>query len=195
MSNISEKLEKIQSGLKAPKSQRNNFGKYSYRSNEDILEALKPHLKETGVYVNLSDSIELVGNRIYVKAVARICDGKDFIESTAFAREPEQQKGMNEAQITGSASSYARKYALNGLFAIDDNKDADDNSQHSNFIAPNKISNQQMQELATLIQDTQSDLIKFNKSFAIQTLSELQIKDFQRAKAMLLSKVKKQSQA
>ena len=126
-----DKLVLIQQELKAPKNQRNNFGKYNYRSCEDILEAVKPLANREGCVVTVSDQVILVGDRIYVKATAQITDGNKEIETTAFAREPEQQKGMNEAQITGSASSYARKYALNGLFAIDDTKDADATNDHS----------------------------------------------------------------
>jgi hypothetical protein len=134
-------LSKIQEELKAPKNQRNNFGKYNYRSCEDILEGLKAPLKKYECSVILTDDIVMVGNRIYVKSTATL-NGimKDLAgesmqviaEATAFAREPESQKGMNEAQITGSASSYARKYALNGLFAIDDSKDADTNEHQEN---------------------------------------------------------------
>lgn len=128
------KLIQIQNQLKAPKNQKNSFGGYNYRSCEDILEALKPLLLEHKCALTVSDDIVAVGDRVYVKATARLesCeDGKSW-ETTAFAREAFSKKGMDEAQITGSASSYARKYALNGLFAIDDTKDADtqDNTQH-----------------------------------------------------------------
>jgi len=125
-----KELIKIQEKLKAPKNQRNNFGKYNYRSCEDILEAAKPLANKEGCSITLSDEVVEIGGRVYVKATATLL--KDDLEASvsAFAREPETQKGMNEAQITGSASSYARKYALNGLFAIDDTKDSDseDNS-------------------------------------------------------------------
>ncbi len=129
--NIVEKLSKIQKELKAPKNQFNKFGKYKYRSTEDILEGLKTLLIDCAVTIN--DDIIEIGGRIYVKATATLQDSLDLkasISVSAFAREPEDQKGMNQAQITGSASSYARKYALNGLFLIDDTKDADtqDNS-------------------------------------------------------------------
>lgn len=118
-------LIEIQSALKAPKNQRNNFGKYSYRSCEDILEALKPLLKEHDAYINLSDKLVMVGDRYYVEATATIhCNGEE-VSGVAYAREDEEKKGMAESQVTGSASSYARKYALNGLFGIDDAKDAD----------------------------------------------------------------------
>ena len=127
-----KKLVKIQQELKAPKNQRNNFGKYNYRSCEDILEAVKPLSNAEDCIVTVSDEVVMVGDRIYVKATAMITDGSNEITTSALAREPEQQKGMNEAQITGSASSYARKYALNGLFAIDDTKDADATNNHGN---------------------------------------------------------------
>ena len=123
MSDLLDKLVRIQKDLIAPKNQFNKFGGYNYRSCEDILEGLKPLLD--GVIVTVSDTIEMIGNRVYVKATAKITDGKESIECSAYARESEVKKGMDDAQITGSASSYARKYALNGLFLIDDNKDPD----------------------------------------------------------------------
>ena len=117
-------LIEIQQKLKAPKGQTNNFGKYQYRSCEDILEAVKPHLGD--MRLTLSDDIVEVGGRVYVKATATITDGNDNpVSVTAYAREAETKKGMDDSQITGTASSYARKYALNGLFLIDDTKDAD----------------------------------------------------------------------
>lgn len=131
-------LQEIQSKLKAPKGQRNNFGGYNYRSCEDILEALKPVLAEYGAAVLLSDEIVQMGTRWYVKATATLKTKEEgSISVTAFAREAENRKGMDESQITGSASSYARKYALNGLFGIDDTKDADtmDNRTTGNHTA------------------------------------------------------------
>lgn len=119
------KLCRIQAALKAPKNQRNDFGKYNYRSCEDILEAVKPLLSQEGLALTISDSIEMIGSRVYVKATATLTDGEKTISTTAFAREADSRKGMDESQVTGSASSYARKYALNGLFCIDDTKDAD----------------------------------------------------------------------
>ena len=121
--NVRQKLSIVQKNLVANKGQTNAFGKYSYRSCEDILEALKPHLD--GCTVTLSDEIVIVGDRIYVKSTATFADESQAIDVTAFAREPESRKGMDDAQLTGSTSSYARKYALNGLFGIDDVKDAD----------------------------------------------------------------------
>ena len=119
------KLLEIQHRLKAPKGQYNSFGKYRYRSCEDILEAVKPILYEVGCTLTLSDTIELIGDRYYIRATAHLT-GEDTDEVvTAYAREDEDKKGMDGSQMTGTASSYARKYALNGLFCIDDNKDAD----------------------------------------------------------------------
>lgn len=125
--NIQEKLTKIQQELKAPKSKRNSFGNYNYRSCEDILEAVKPLLAANLCSLTLDDDVMCVGSRIYVKATATLTDHAEgaTISTHAFAREAETKKGMDESQITGTASSYARKYALNGLFAIDDTKDAD----------------------------------------------------------------------
>ena len=140
--NIYEKLAAVQQELKAPKDKLNKFGGYNYRSAEGILEAVKPVLKKVGAAILLSDEIVAVGGRIYVKATASFLNTEDVatttmtntsltfrgagpFEVTAFAREAEQKKGMDESQITGTASSYARKYALNGLLLIDDTKDAD----------------------------------------------------------------------
>jgi hypothetical protein len=123
--NIYEKLMNVQASLKAPKGQYNSFGKYKYRSCEDILEAVKPILYEVGCTLTLSDEIVLIGDRYYIKATAHLT-GEDTDEVvTAYAREDEDKKGMDGSQVTGTASSYARKYALNGLFCIDDTKDAD----------------------------------------------------------------------
>lgn len=123
MNNLYTKLTEIQQKLNAPKTQFNAFGKYNYRNLEDILTAVKPLLGETALIIN--DEIVNVGERYYVKATVTLTDGETSISNTAFAREALDKKGMDESQITGAASSYARKYALNGLFAIDDNKDAD----------------------------------------------------------------------
>jgi len=121
------KLMKVQSELKAPKSQTNSFGKYKYRSCEDILEGVKPLLLQNKVLIVINDEIEHIEGRYYVKATATFIDAEtgEKVEVVANAREPENKKGMDESQITGATSSYARKYALNGLLAIDDTKDAD----------------------------------------------------------------------
>lgn len=132
MSKVLEKLLAVQIELKAPKNQRNTFGGYNYRSCEDILEAVKPLCMKHQCLVVLSDDMVYSGNglsssRFHIKATARFYDMEsgEFIENTAFAREAESKKGMDDSQITGTASSYARKYALNGLFCIDDTRDAD----------------------------------------------------------------------
>jgi hypothetical protein len=130
---IYEKLSAIQVKLNAPKKQYNSYGRYNYRSCEDILEGLKAHLEETKTAVTVNDEIVLIGERYYVKATATLhdCESDKSVSNTAYAREELTKKGMDASQITGSTSSYARKYALNGLFCIDDVKDADtrDNRQ------------------------------------------------------------------
>ena len=129
-----ERLATVQVALKVPKSQQNSFGNYSYRSAEDILEAVKPLLPENRLTLLLSDDVVNIGQRFYVRAHARVVDTlnpETFHEVTAFAREDEDKKGMDGSQITGTASSYARKYALNGLFLIDDTKDADTDEHHT----------------------------------------------------------------
>ena len=127
-----EELTIIQSELKAPKNQRNTFGNYNYRSAEDILEAVKPLLKKHSCHLTISDEMVQLGDRFYVKATALLekNDGSNDITVTAYAREEESKKGMDSSQITGATSSYARKYALNGLFCIDDTKDADFTNTH-----------------------------------------------------------------
>ena len=136
---IQEKLMNIQYELKCNKSQYNSFGRYAYRSSEDILEAVKPLLYKYKATLVINDDIVLIGDRFYVKATSKITDIEtgECVESTAFAREDESQKGMSSAQVTGSVSSYARKYSMNALFAIDDNKDADSINTHNKDIKPN----------------------------------------------------------
>ena len=127
---VQAKLLKIQNELKAPKNQYNSFGRYKYRNCEDILEALKPILKEQKATIIISDEIVEINGKSYIKANAVLTDVEDekSVNVAAFAREEENKKGMDASQITGCASSYARKYALNGLFAIDDTKDSDYNA-------------------------------------------------------------------
>lgn len=125
MKEIYSKLQKIQQQLKAPKGQYNEFNNFNYRSAEDILEAVKPLLIEAGLTLTLSDQMEYIGNRYYIKTTATLTDGQDTISTTAYAREDESRAGMSESQVTGCSSSYARKYCLNGLFLIDDGKDSD----------------------------------------------------------------------
>lgn len=128
---LTQRVGDIQHKLKAPKGQYNSFGKYNYRSCEDILEGVKPLLKKHNLALLINDEIVQIGERYYVKATAKITDGREFVSATAYAREPDTKKGMDESQITGATSSYARKYALNALLCIDDTKDADtmDNSK------------------------------------------------------------------
>lgn len=139
---ITQKLVKVQTELKSPKNQRNSFGNYNYRSCEDILEAVKPLLSEQGLLLTISDDIVEVGGRVYIKATATVSDGENSQSVSAFAREIEDKlnkegkPSMDQAQITGSTSSYARKYALNGLFCIDDTKDADSNEQRTQTESP-----------------------------------------------------------
>jgi len=126
----SNPLAEIQAKLKAPKGQFNSFGKYHYRSAEDILEAVKKVVNPMGFSITLTDSVGEVGGRIYVQSIATLYNGELEYQATGFAREEETKKGMDGSQITGAASSYARKYALNGLFAIDDTKDSDATNDH-----------------------------------------------------------------
>ena len=162
---LHEKLLAIQTKLKAPKGQYNSFGKYSYRSAEDILEAVKPLNAEQGVLLTITDEIKEIGGRVYVVATATVSDGTDELNVSAFAREPENKKGMDESQITGATSSYARKYALNGLYAIDDNKDADtDEHKQQQENAPKKQQAQKQQQQKQQQQE---------KGFTEQELHEL----------------------
>lgn len=125
--NFREKVSRVQREMKAPKNLFNSFGKYKYRNAESILEAFKPYEEKYGLYLMISDTVEEIGGRFYVKATATLVDVENGAEisASALAREPESKKGMDESQITGTASSYARKYALGGLFLLDDTKDAD----------------------------------------------------------------------
>lgn len=144
MSEIYKKLMEIQSDLKAPKNQLNKFGNYKYRSCEDILEAVKPLLLKHGLILIINDFIQEIGGRVYVRATVKLLEA-DMpsghvvdVSATAYAREEETKKGMDASQITGAASSYARKYALNGLFLIDDTKDADSTNTHGNTASKEK---------------------------------------------------------
>lgn len=133
---LHDRLVGIQSELKAPKGQYNAFGKYKYRSAEDILEAVKPLLKKYSCKLTIMDEVQMVGERYYVKAIATISDGTQSLSVSALARESDTKSGMDASQITGAASSYARKYAMNGLFAIDDTKDADALNVSPEYTAP-----------------------------------------------------------
>lgn len=153
---VYEKLLAIQTELKAPKAQFNNFGKYKYRNCEDILESLKPILAKNRATITISDDVVSVGNRIYIRATAKIVDTEtgESVETTAYAREEESKKGMDGSQLTGSSSSYARKYSLNGLFAIDDTKDSDYCSSELNRPLKQKTKNELNQLIAEYAEKT-----------------------------------------
>ena len=153
---VYEKLLAIQTELKAPKAQFNNFGKYKYRNCEDILESLKPILAKNKSTITISDDVVSVGNRIYIRATAKIVDTEtgESVETTAYAREEESKKGMDGSQLTGSSSSYARKYSLNGLFAIDDTKDSDYCSPELNKPLKQKTKNELNQLIAEYAEKT-----------------------------------------
>lgn len=155
MQKVTEKLQKIQSELVAPKNLFNKFGNYSYRSAESILEAIKPLLDQYDAVLTLSDDMVDVGGRVYVKATATLTADGEAIYTTAFAREPEDKKGMDSSQITGACSSYARKYALNGLFCIDDTKDADATETHGKGNSePNKTTPPKSDDMVNKIIDS-----------------------------------------
>lgn len=160
---IFEKLATIQQELIAPKNQYNSFGKYNYRSCEDILEGLKPCMAKVKAAVTVSDEIVFIGDRYYVKATATLHDAESdaSVSNTAYAREEDSKKGMDASQVTGSTSSYARKYALNGLFCIDDVKDADsrDNRQKE-AEEQKKVEAEQKKIESSLIPQTKVDVLR-----------------------------------
>lgn len=162
--NVYQKLQKVQEELKVPKNQFNSFGKYKYRNCEDILEGLKPSLAENGLAITITDTIEQIGDRFYVVATVELTNIEKMEEKIvvqARAREDDQKKGMDVSQLTGSTSSYARKYALNGMFAIDDTKDADTTNTHdkgtSNQV-PSKIDKNKADTLIELAKVKETDL-------------------------------------
>ena len=172
--NIHEKLAAIQAELKAPKGQFNSFGKYKYRNLEDICEAVKPLLARHGCTLTISDKPVLVGDRVYIEAKATLTDIEDPqfpIENTAYAREAESKKGMDTSQVTGATSSYARKYCLNGLFCIDDTKDADtmDNREKPTSKLPTtkQMTKEQSDRLISFCADNGLDHIKTAKAYGI----------------------------
>jgi len=182
------KLHYIQQKLKATKSLYNDFGKYKYRSLESILSALKPLMEETGTTIIIGDELVLIGERYYVKANVLLTHGAgtDKIESSAYAREAIAKKGMDESQITGACSSYARKYAMNGLLAIDDTKDADHGKNESE---PTFITEEQFDTIDLLIKTAEPDMEKFLAFFGIKEVKELKVEDFDRAVTLLKKKV------
>lgn len=173
---VKEKLFKIQQSLKAPKGQYNSYGNYKYRSCEDILEAVKPWLKEENCILSLQDEVMVIGERYYIKASVELTDleTNEVVTNTAFAREEEAKKGMDGSQITGTASSYARKYALNGLFLIDDTKDADtDEHAKQTGFAEKKATPKQI-ELIRQIAEAQGKTLKEEvvKAWTMQQASD-----------------------
>lgn len=164
---LNEKLIHIQTKLKAPKNQYNSFSNFYYRSAEDILESVKPLNAEYGLLLTLTDKPVEIGGWNYIEATATLTDGKDSIIVTAYARESEHKKGMDSSQVTGSTSSYARKYALNGLYLIDDTKDADtDEYAKQNDQQANKASEKQLNFIDQLLNKNVTE--KYDK----QTLYE-----------------------
>lgn len=181
---IFEKLGKIQQELKAPKGQYNSFGNYKYRSCEDILEAVKPLLQTNNCILTITDRLVYVGNRYYIEATAQITDIEDKTNyiNIAYAREEETKKGMDSSQITGTASSYARKYALNGLFLIDDTKDADtDEHNKQTGTEPKKASAKQIDYIKTLVSDVPA-MLKYYKLDKIEDLTAYQASQIIKAK-------------
>ena len=180
-----EKIVAIQSELKAPKGQYNSFGKYNYRSCEDILEGVKPLLAKHGLVLTIQDSIDLIGDRFYVKATATITDGKEQLSTSAYARESLDKKGMDASQVTGATSSYARKYALNGLLAIDDTKDADtmDNSKKLVQQTQEAVYNwQTLKARATQGGISEEELVQYvTETFKVSKPSELKQEHYQQA--------------
>ena len=154
MKEINKKLLAVQQQLRAPKSQYNEFNKFNYRNAEDILEAVKPLLVEQGLLLTLSDQIEYIGERYYIRSTVTITDGEDEIKSTAYAREDESRAGMSESQVTGCSSSYARKYALQAILLIDSEKDSDsfDNRTQktsNKTSAPKKSNSEQLKDFCS----------------------------------------------
>lgn len=180
-----EKIVAIQSELKAPKGQYNSFGKYNYRSCEDILEGVKPLLAKHGLVLTIRDGIELIGDRFYVKATATITDGKEQLSTEAYARESTDKKGMDASQVTGATSSYARKYALNGLLAIDDTKDADtmdDNKKPVQQTQETVYNWQALKTRATQGGISEDDLVHYvTETLKVKKPSELTQEHYQQA--------------
>lgn len=182
---LTQRVGDIQHKLKAPKGQYNSFGKYNYRSCEDILEGVKPLLKEHNLALLIDDEIVQIGERYYVKATAKITDGREIVSATAYAREPDTKKGMDESQITGATSSYARKYALNALLCIDDTKDADtmDNSKKPVQQTQETVYNwQTLKARATQGGISEEDLVHYvTETLKVKKPSELTQEHYQQA--------------
>lgn len=174
---LKEKLLTIQHELKAPKNAYNSFGKYNYRSCEDILEALKPVLLKAKATLQISDTIELIGDRYYVKATATLMDTEsdERIENVAYARESDDKRGMDASQVTGATSSYARKYALNGLFLIDDTKDADTDENKKESVARQKKAPTKSEEQLNkeMVASVDQDLVPHGEGMTAQRVKRI----------------------
>lgn len=182
-----EILTAIQTKLVAPKNQYNSFGKYNYRNVEDILEALKPLLAEYQSAVTLTDEMVIVGDRIYLQATAILHTPHGTIPNTAYAREPSERKGMDPAQVSGATSSYARKYALGGLFACDDNKDPDHNNKGEKE-NPEYITDEQQKWVRDQLAEIQADVDKFFKWLGCSEFSEITTDKMPAIKGMIEKK-------
>ena len=190
---VVKKLMNVQNKLKAPKNQLNKFGNYNYRNCEDILEAVKPLLFENGLILNISDEILMIGDRFYIQAVVKVIDEENnYIEAKALARECVDKKGMDASQITGATSSYARKFALNGLFCIDDTKDSDycndkEESKKDSKNQQNKATTKQQEQLVSDIQiaeimkkcsEYKKDVNSILECYKISNLKELTVTNY-----------------
>lgn len=185
---IYEKLLDIQQELKAPKGQHNDYGNYNYRSCEDIQEAVKPLLKKNKAVLIMNDELELIGSRYYLKATAKLIDIEDGSQVTnaAYARETDSKKGMDEAQITGSCSSYARKYALNGLFCIDDTKDPDTQKpdtgrQQGKQEYTARIGKKEIDNLISEAYRTNVDISQVCERYGANVIENLTMQDYKKA--------------
>jgi len=178
---MNDKLIKIQNELNVPKAQFNSFGNYNYRSCEDILEAVKPLLKREGLLMTIQDNIEEIGGRNYVKSTIELDDGTKKYMFSAYAREEESKKGMDGSQITGASSSYARKYALNGLFLIDDTKDSDATNKHEEEMpktgSPYPVSEKQRKLIYLLYKEKNGEEMPEEEKEKIRKLTSKQASD------------------
>ena len=195
--NFYERVGAIQAELKAPKNLYNSFGKYKYRNAESICEAVKPLLMKYKCVLFLTDSVQVVGDRFYLKATATIRDmaSDESVSVDALAREPISKKGMDESQITGTASSYARKYALNGLFLLDDTKDADTDEYHNQTQCgadkPKTITKEMYEELKELCSKAERDEAYIAKSMGVTKLEHLPYEKYATVKAGLQNIINK----
>ena len=184
---MKDKLLMIQMDLKAPKGQMNKFGGYKYRSCEDIFEAVKPLLAKHGLVLRTTDELVQIGERYYVKATAILTDGTETIENVAYAREEETKKGMDGSQITGASSSYARKYALNGLFLIDDVKDSDSTNTGDDEKQKERLD--LIVEFNKLVNETGTDKDLIYKTYKVKDNTEMSEKQLAQAIRKMKEKV------